>query len=242
MKEELTLTQILAEEKSTMIQIHNLVHSDGFCFVTYYLKNSPYVGPRSNEEQTKYQKATMQSFFDLMTRLKALKRAHTRANHTTMVTVPCEPDFQTLLNGGEVGTEEISIAEAINRKNFYKGRSKATIANDNFPMAVLAQLLLQKYTKNCKERSIYEEKAKNEVRAQMERKFPSDSKQSWSQDKYNEERAKEEANVEVIRIDPLDFIGTDAISKFYNAIQDYIVRIDSIISEANATTRVVVEY
>jgi len=244
MREELTLTQVLAEEKFVRAQILNLVNSVDFRFVSWCLKNSQYVGPRSLDEQIKFQKEQFQQFTDLMARLSALKKAHTRANHTTMVTVPCEPDFRTLIKGGEVGTEEISIAEAINRKNTYKGRKnhESFVTNTEYPLNELAKKLLTLYTNQLNEKEKYESRAKREVADQMERKFPADSKQSWSQEKYNEERAKEEALVEVIRIDPHDFITNNAVSKYFNAINDYIVRIDSIICEANASTKVVIEY
>ena len=106
----------------------------------------------------------------------------------------------------------------------------------------MAKKLLTLYTNQLNEKEKYESRAKREVADQMERKFPADSKQSWSQERYNEERAKEEALVEVIRIDPHDFITNNAVSKYFNAINDYIVRIDSIICEANASTKVVIEY
>jgi hypothetical protein len=243
MHEELTLTQVLAEEKSVKVQIINLVKSSDFRFVTWCLKNSQYVGPRSLEEQTNHQKELFQQFTDLMARLSALKKAHTHANHNTLVTVPCEPNFRDLINGKEVGEEEITIAEAINRKNNYKGRAnKPGYDNTDYPLKSLATALLSTLTSDLKERAEYENRAKREVADQMERKFPSDSKQSWSQDKYNEERAKEEALVEIIRIDPHDFVNNNAIQKYYNAINDYIVRIDSIISEANASTKVEIDY
>jgi hypothetical protein len=243
MREELTLTQVLAEEKAVRVQIINLINSEDFKLVSWCLKNSQYVGARSLDEQTKYQKELFQQFTDLMARFSALKKAHTHANHNTMVTVPCEPDFRTLIKGSEIGTEEISIAEAINRKNTYKGRKNQEFStNTEYPLNALANKLLGVFSYQLKEKEKYEARAKREVADQMERKFPADSKQSWSQDKYNEERAKEEANVEVLRIDPLDFITNNAIQKYYNAINDYIVRIDSIISEANASTKVVIEY
>ena len=123
-REELSLTQVLAEEKSVKRQIQTLISRDDFKFVTWCLKNSQYVGPRSREEQIKHQQAQFQQLVDLMTRWAALRKAHTHANHNTMVTVPCEPDFRSLIKGKEVETEEITIAEAINRKNVFKGRKK----------------------------------------------------------------------------------------------------------------------
>ena len=84
--------------------------------------------------------------------------------------------------------------------------------------------------------------SEEEVDEQMLRKFPQDSKQNWSQERYNEERKKEQALVEVQRIDPLNLIGTNAVQKFFNSIQDYLTKIDVILSEANASTKVEIEY
>ena len=110
------------------------------------------------------------------------------------------------------------------------------------PLSWLASYLVNQFNSDLWQRQDYEKKAKEEVEQQMARKFPADSKQSWSQEKYNEEKQREESLVEIIRIDPNDFITNDAINKYKVAVDDYVTRIDSIISEANASTKVVVEY
>ena len=241
MTEVLTITQMISEEKAIRQKIYNLMRTD-FKAISYYQKNRPYVGARTVKEQTRDQKEKWQTLQDLFKRLKAIKSAHTKANHTTLVTVPCEPDLGALLRGEEVGMEQITIAEAINRKNAYRARRGTSETPETLSMESLARNLLTVFSNDFNAKTDYDRKAEAEVDQQMARKFPQDSKQNWSQERYNEERKKEQALVEVQRIDPLDLIGTNAIQKFFNAIQDYLAKIDVILSEANASTKVEIEY
>lgn len=241
MTEVLTITQMISEEKAIRQKICNLISTD-FKAISYYQKNRPYVGARTVEEQTRDQKEKWQTLQDLFKRLKAIKSAHTRANHTTLVTVPCEPDLAALLRGDDVGMEQITIAEAINRKNSYRTRRGFSESPETMSMESLARNLLKIFNSDFNSKTDYDRRAESEVDQQMARKFPQDSKQNWSQERYNEERKKEQALVEVQRIDPLDLIGSNAIQKFFNSIQDYLSKIDVILSEANASTKVEVEY
>ena len=243
MTETLTITQMIATEKAIKQRICNLLNpGSDFKAITYYQKNRPYVGARTVEEQTRNQKENWQLLQDLLKRLKAIKSAHTKANHTTKVIVPCEPDLAALIRGEDVGEEEITIAEAINRKNSYRARKGSGYTDQTIPMENIASKLLSIYNDDFNAKTRYDKAAEEEVNQQMSRKFPADSKQNWSQDKYNTERKNEQAAVEVQRIDPLDLVGTGAIMKFYNAVQEYLLKIDSILSEANASTKVEIEY
>lgn len=240
--ETLSITQMIAEEKALKQKIMNLIGTD-FNAITYYQKNRPFVGARTVEEQTRDQKEKWQTLQDLLKRLSAIRKAHTKANHDTTLIVPCEPDLAALIRGQEVGSEEVTIAEAINRKNSYRARNKGIPTRDKVVyMEDIANELLKLYNNDFNAKRLYDMDAEQEVKAQMERKFPADSKNNWSQDKYNAERKLEQANVEVQRIDPLNLIESGAILKYYNAIQNYILKIDSLLSEANASTKVEVQY
>jgi hypothetical protein len=242
MTETLTITQMISEEKLIRQKIVNLIGTD-FKAISYYQKNRPYVGARTVEEQTRDQKEKWQTLQDLLKRLKAIKSAHTKANHTTIVTVPCEPDLAALIRGEDVGIEQITIAEAINRKNAYRTRKGNNAYSDEMiSMEKLALNLLNLFSRDFNAKTEYDRKAEEEVDEQMARKFPQDSKQNWSQERYNEERKKEQTTVEVQRIDPLNLIGTNAVQKYFNAIQDYLAKIDVILSEVNASTKVEVKY
>lgn len=241
MIETLTITQMIAEEKAIRQKICNLIGYD-FKAISYYQKNRPFVGARTVDEQAKDQKEKWQTLQDLLKRLKAIKSAHTKANHSTMVVVPAEPDLAALIRGDDVGMEEVTIAEAINRKNAYRNRKGMPETEQTISMESLSRKLLNLFNRDFNEKAEYDKRAEQEVDQQMARKFPADSKQNWSQDRYNSERKSEQALVEVQRIDPLDLVGTGAVQKYFNAIQDYLLKIDTILSEANASTKVEIEY
>ena len=144
MTEVLTITQMISEEKAIRQKICNLIGTD-FKAISYYQKNRPYVGARTVEEQTRDQREKWQTLQDLLKRLKAIKSAHTKANHTTFVTVPCEPDLGILLRGDDLGFEQITIAEAINRKNSYRTRRGLSESSETISMETLARNLLKVY-------------------------------------------------------------------------------------------------
>ena len=241
MIEEMTITQMINEEKLLQTRILNLVNNSDFCFISYCQSNRPYVGARTKDEQEAYQKEKMQELVDLMRRYKAIRKAHTKANHDTMIIVDEQPDLMTFLSGKELAKEEISIAEAINRKNLYK-TGKNSRGEAKFSFEAFASILLRKYNHDFSERESFERDAMREVENNLSKKFPEANKASWSQDRYNEEKKKEEEACKILRIDPCNTINTDAVQKYYNAINEYIMKIDSILSEANASTKVIIEY
>ena len=242
MVEEMTITQMIAEEKLLQTKILNIVNSNDFKFISYYQSNRPYVGARTKDEQEAHQKEQVQQLCDLLKRYRAIRKAHTKANHDTMIVVDEQPDLMALLSGKELGKEQISIAEAINRKNLFKAGGKSMRGEGKFSFEAFSSMLLHQYNTDFNERDVYERKAASEVESNLSKKFPEANKQSWSQDRYNEEKKKEEEACKVVRIDPYDFIGTNAVQKYYNAINEYIMKIDTILSEANASTKVTFEY
>ena len=245
MKEVLSIMQMIAEEKDIKKRILRLI-SDDFKLISYYQKNRPYCGARTAEEQEKDQKAKLQTVHDLLRRFSAIRKAHTKANRETMVVVPAEPNLFDLIQGKTPGKEEITIAEAINRKNFYrfpkKHKREDTTEIDRVDLESIAFTLSEIYNRNFNSKSSFDEAAKREVQYQLDRRFPTDSKNSWSQDRYTETKKQLEAETEVIRIDPYKLIENNAIQKFYDQVQRYILDIDTILSQANASTIVEIEY
>lgn len=237
MKETLSIMQMIAEEKAIKKRILQLL-SDDFKLIGYYQKNRPYCGARTAAEQEKDQISKLQTLNDLLRRFSAIKKAHTKANRETIVVVPEEPNLFALINGRTLGKEEITIAEAINRKNTYF--AKDTPYRDT--LEAIAQKLLDIYNKNFNAKTMFDDKAKMEVQDQLSRRFPSDSKNSWSQDKYAETKKQLEEETEIVRIDPYKLIENNAIQKFYEQVQRYILDIDTILSQANASTIVEIEY
>lgn len=228
--------QMIAEEKAIKNQLYNIIMED-FALISYYQKNRPFVGARTADEQEKDQKGKLQAVNDLFKRFSAIKKAHTKANRETMVIVPEEPSLFNIINGKMPGKEEITIAEAINRKNAYK--SKSTSDTD---ILYLANLLMNIYTKQFNAKTIFDDKARTEVQDQLSRRFPADSKNNWSQEKYAEIKKQLESEVEIVRIDPYKLIENNAIQKFYEQIQRYIMEIDTILSQVNASTIVEINY
>lgn len=238
MKETLSLTQVIAEEKRIKFNIAKFFNSriDQIDLVTYYPKNRPFVGARTAEEQEKLQKEQFQTLNDYFKRLAALRKAHTKANRETMVMVPVEPTLMDIAQGKELGLEAITIAEAINRKNFYKVSSNG-VGLTNFASALVAT-----YTENIQKRAELVKNVDEEINYQLSKRFPPDSKNSWSQEKYTEVKKQLEKESEIITIDPYGLIGSSAIPNFKRYVEDYISQIDTIISQANAYTNVDIEY
>lgn len=237
MKETLSIMQMIAEEKAIKKRILQLL-ADDFKLIGYYQKNRPYCGARTASEQEKDQVSKLQEFNDLLRRFSAIKKAHTKANRETLVVVPEEPNLFALIQGRTLGKEEITIAEAINRKNTYFAKDGPY--KDN--LEAIAQKLLDIYNKNFNAKTMFDDKAKMEVLDQLNRRFPADSKNSWSHDKYAETKKQLEAETEIVRIDPYNLIENNAIQKFYEQVQRYILDIDTILSQANASTIVEIEY
>lgn len=241
MKEQLSIMQMIAEEKSIKKKIVDLISND-FKLIGYYQKNRPFCGARTAEEQEKDQKAKLQTLNDLFKRFSAIKKAHTKANRETLVVVPEEPNLFNLIKGIEPGKEEITIAEAINRKNTYSSPKKNKYGRNDIDFEEITNTLLTIYKDNFNAKSSYDRRADTEVQEQLDRRFPSDSKNSWSQDRYADTKKQLEAETEIIRIDPYKLIENNAIQKFYDAVQKYIMIIDTILSQVNASTIVEIEY
>ena len=238
MREELSITKMIVEERILLNEIGNMLNND-FNFITYYQKNRPYCGARKAEDQKAYQEEKLQSLCDKLRRFQAIKAAHTKANRETMVTVPEEPRLENFLKGKEQGTESITIAEAINRKNVYSARSKG---RDSVVFPEILRRMKSIYANDFNDRTVIETKMIAEVDKMMSSKFPAESKNSWKLDQYNEERDRLLKEAEIQTIDPKGIIKSDAINKFIDAVNNYLSEIDILVSQANASTIVTVEY
>jgi hypothetical protein len=239
MREELSITGMIAQEKNLLDQIKRELDGD-FNFMTYYQKNRPYVGARKAEDQAKHQLEKLQSICDMMKRFQAIRSAHSKANRETFVEVPEEPRLENFLKGKEQGTEKITIAEAINRKNLFL--AKAFKKRDTATFSDILTSMVNIYNNDFNARERIEQRMIQEVNNLMAAKFPLESKNSWSQEKYNEERERMLAESAIQTIDPKDIIKSDAINKYNAAVQNYLTQIDFLISQANGSTIVTIEY
>ena len=232
MREELSITGMIAQEKSLLSQISSELNGD-FNFMTYYQKNRPYVGARKAEDQEKHQTEKLQRINDMMRRFQAIRSAHCKANRETYVEVPEEPRLENFLKGKEQGTESITIAEAINRKNLFLAKNfrKKDVAT----FSDILNKMVNIYNNDFNARESCEQRMLQEVNNLMAAKFPLESKNSWSQEKYNEERERLLAESAIQTIDPKGIIQSDAINKYNAAVQNYLNQIDFLISQANGT-------
>lgn len=230
MKEKLTITQLIAERKTTLEKIESIV-DDQFKVDGFYIASTPFFGARTAEEEEKKIKSDIQSVSDLLKRWNAINRARIKANATTKVTVK---EFKTpleIFNGEEPKDEEITIAEAIQRKKWYKEiigplYYKLVVARGNEDI----------------NKSGLENKAEASIKEELEQKFPATANRNWSQESINKEREALEKKYEVKRVDPFNVVSSDSIEALMDAINAYISHIDIALSIVNAKTEVEFEY
>ena len=231
MKETLTISQIIAEIK----RLDTILKEERsrLDLVRFYRKDEPNIGGRTIKEHTEKMKADLQSYIDTQKRLFALKSALSKANRETTLRVPAQPILAAILSQiiDDNETEEITIAEAINRKIFFKN----TLLEE-------AKALMVKFSRNMSEKEVLDRIVAEDVNNALNRKFPPDMRNNWSIEKWNEEKKKHMEDAEVIRIDPCRIVDTDAITKYSNAVSKYLSDIDVLLSQINAITRVDIEY
>jgi hypothetical protein len=230
-KETLTIAQIIAECKSTQNKIFTTIGDKDFRLVEYYIKAKPYIGARNIEEEEERITSDIDKVSDLMVRLDALTKARIKANAETMVKVPEQLSLKDLFAGKEAKEEEISIAEAINRKKYYINFMKSIIANFE---RQLSNASSRKGQLECE--------AANLVNHDLDQQFPRDVQKNWSTDAQKKAREELEKKYEVVRLDPKNIIANDSINKLKTSVMDYIDKIDTTLSIINAKTEVTIEY
>lgn len=227
--EKLTITELIAQGKNLDTKINDLISSDNFNMVSYYMASTPFIGPRTAEEQEQKIKSDIQSLGDLIKRREAIGRARVRANATTKIMAPEFLSLDKIFAGQTPELEEITIAECIWRKDWYKKQ-----------LARISSYLADSMKQSINFKATVETKATALVKEQMAERFGKDS--GYSQKAYDDAFATiSEAN-RLVRIDPLSLIKNDSISVFSNMVLDYIARIDSILSAKNASTEVEFEW
>ncbi len=230
-KEVLTIAQIIAECKSTQNKIFTVIGDRDFRLVEYYIKAKPYIGARNIAEEEERITSDADKISDLMVRLDALTKARIKANAETMVKVPEQLSLKDLFAGKEAKVEEISIAEAINRKKYYINFMKSIIAN------------FERQLSNASSRKgQLEYEAANLVNHDLDQQFPRDVQKNWSTDAQKKAREELEKKYEVVRLDPKNIISNDSINKLKTSVMDYIDKIDTTLSIINAKTEVTIEY
>ena len=230
-KEILTIAQLIAECKNTRNKICNIIGDREFTPVQFYIKAKPYIGPRTTDEVAERIVSDLDKTSDLIVRFEALNKARIKANAETLVKVPEQISLNELFAGKEAGFEEISIAEAINRKKYYKDFLLSIVSTMEHSMQNAARRKGQ-----------LEMEAKSNIDKELDQQFPRDVQKNWSSDAQKKAREDLEKKYEVVRLDPKDLIKNDSITKFKEIVIDYINKIDTVLSIVNAKTEVEVEY
>jgi hypothetical protein len=230
-KEILTIAQLIAECKNTRNKICNIIGDREFTPVQFYIKAKPYIGPRTTDEVAERIVSDLDKASDLIVRFEALNKARIKANAETLVKVPEQISLNELFAGKEADFEDISIAEAINRKKYYKDFLLSIVSTMEHSMQNAARRKGQ-----------LEMEAKGNIDKELDQQFPRDVQKNWSSDAQKKAREDLEKKYEVVRLDPKDLIKNDSITKFKEIVIDYINKIDTVLSIVNAKTEVEVEY
>lgn len=239
---QMTISKALKVKKSLAKDIEELTSSTNYCpikFFVSYDKKEPYDKfTCTPEEKEQHIISDFQKFNALINRYNALCNALIDVNAKTMVKVPKFKSIDKILSDKEdkIEMEEISIAQAINRKDFYKNIYKNNILT----------FLHRSYTSSIEDNSKTKTKAKNVITHELEKRFPVDAvngkANNWSDSKYTEAKESLEKAHEVVVIDPLNLVSLGGFHKVAEYINRYLIEIDDILNVANVTTLVEFEY
>lgn len=236
--EQMTISKALKVKKELAKEIIEFTSKKEEPLFISYDKSEPYTqftcSPDEKEQQIL---SNFQRINSLINRYNALCNALIEANATTMVKVPKFASLDKILkNPDTVEIEEISIAQAINRKDFYKDKYKGKI------MACLAI----SYKKSIKNDSDVRDDVKQTIKNELDRRFPitydGNKSNNWSDSKYTEAKESLEKDHEVVSIDPLNLIPAGGFQKVIDYINSYLIEIDDILNVANVTTTIEFSY
>jgi len=231
MKEKMTISRLISEEKKLLNIMSGDVSAASFSTHTYIDSSNEYIGPYTLEQYETLVKANVQKLIDNTNRLVAIRHALTQANNNTIIEVNSIPTLKMVLNNKKPVKEKITIAEAINRKRFCTNL-----------LTKVCKPLSQRFNIDMMQKSKVEDKIECTIAKNLSSKFPVDSKNAWSPEKYNEAKLKEQEAHKLKIVDPNKFIETNAIANWITYLNEYLMNIDTILSEANASTEVEVEF
>lgn len=161
-----------------------------------------------------------QSLQDLIHRRDALVNAKIKANAETMVEV--RPHFMAAADDAK---ESISIASAINRKEYYIK-----------VVTPYVQKLAQRYQEQTKNFTKIMHAAFDEAQRMTLAKYESAPDKSG----YNEDFENTKTSLSPIMCDPIEAKKT--LEAWHDAIENYINEIDRALNKVNTNTEVSVEY
>lgn len=189
----------------------------------FYRESLPTIGTLTPDQFVEQCKSNWQKFNDLIKTREILNEAVMKANGAFSAEVG--PTIEVKSYNGDT-PRKVSIAIAIARKNYY--------INTLRPLFASIQSKFQKFSHLYETRS---NDLKNSLMAQVNSQYGSDSNAApKARIEYQNAIAKD---YNLILLNPLD-IGT-VVAKNLEEIDDYIANIDSLISNATETNKVVVD-
>lgn len=229
-KETMTISALIAEAKKITKKLNEIVCDNNFSIVNYYFDFNKYIGAQTVEQKETAVKADFDKYDALVARLKAVNAARIKANSETKVEVPELLSLKEVLSGKVAGKETVTIAEAILRKKYYQDLSR------------FANKILYNYNLDIQKKAHFEEQANIAIEAELDRKFPVDTKRAFSSEDVDKARDKAREANKIYISDPVNVIGTNKLTEYASMIADYIATIDTTLSVANASTEVTFEY
>ena len=229
-KETLTIAALIAESKKITKKLSELVDDNNFSVVNYYFDFNKYIGAQTVEQKETSIKADFDKYDALVSRLKAVNAARIKANSETKVEVPELLTLKEVLSGKVAGKETITLAEAILRKKYYEDILR------------FANKIIYKYNLDIQKKVRFEEQANIAIEAELDRKFPVDTKRAFSSEDVDKARDKAREANKIYVSDPMNVVGSNNLTNYAAMISDYISTIDTTLSVANASTEVTFEY
>lgn len=224
--EFMTIRQALAEKHLLDNKIKKLFSS--IRPVATYFKSEPYVEGLSPAEYEEQIKSKFQSLNAMIRRREAINLAILKQNTIATIEVPVFVSFDKFedsSNGIVVEKEYISLAAAINRKNYYK-----IILENLKSLQMKASREFKEFENRCTKARDFSNQTVNE-RYKDRSNAPKDMA-ALVQEEY-------ERNKPVI-IDPMS--ATVSIDKWIDNIETYLANIDTKLSSATESNSVEVVY
>jgi hypothetical protein len=229
--EKMTIRKALKEKKVLDNRIQEL---KDFGYVTYYTNDNKFIGAMTPEDTTTFIKANMDKLNSMLARREAINKAILDINAKALIKVKKFVSFDHIGQEHEDEYEEISLANAINRKAYYNGM-----------ILPLLKIMERNALRKAQEFNTATTRVQSAVEEQVRQRFGSNnSNTNTSLNKFNEtfnEAYKEALEAKkVVLIDPLN--ATVTFHKYVEYVEDYINNIDSELSNKTETIEVEFTY
>lgn len=231
--ETMTIRAALREKKKLDLRIAD--ESGQLYPIRYYTNDNKFIGSMNPEECKKDIISRFQKINDLLKRREAINKAILDINAKAVIRVKKFITFDKLGYGGDdVEYEEISLANAINRKAYYRNEVLKML-NDLKKKSVAAARDF-----NTKTESV-NNAVENEVNAMFQSMADiKNSSMARNTEAYREAFDKKLESKRPILIDPLK--AEQVIEKYRDYVSDYLVNIDNELSNKTETISITIEY